>query len=106
MPGDGDGDFRDGGRAVARVWLTAAYLGLDFQPVASVNLLLARLRAEGPGGFPPRAVEFLHRADKAFRAAFPDVEDKNGLVLMFRAGHAPAIAEGTFRRDLSTFMVK
>jgi len=106
MPGDGDDDFRDGGRAVERVWLTAAYLGLAFQPLASVNLLLARLRAEGPGAFPPRAVEYLRRAESSFRAAFPSVEDKNGLILLFRIGHAPLIPEGTFRRELSTFMVK
>jgi molybdopterin/thiamine biosynthesis adenylyltransferase len=106
MPGDGDADFREGGRAVARVWLTAAYLGLDFQPVASVNLLLARLRSEGPGAFPSRAVAHLRRAEEFFRAAFPEVEDNNGLILLFRVGHAPPIAEGTFRRELSTFMVK
>lgn len=106
MPGDGDAEFREGGRAVARLWLTLAYLGLDFQPVASVNLLLARLRSEGAGAFPPRAVDHLRRAEESFRTAFPEVEDKNGLILSFRAGHAPPIAEGTFRRELSTFMVK
>ena len=88
------------------MWLTAAYLGLDFQPVASVNLLLARLRSEGPGAFPSRAVAHLRRAEEFFRAAFPEVEDNNGLILLFRVGHAPPIAEGTFRRELSTFMVK
>lgn len=106
MPEDGDEDFRDGGRALERLWLTATHLGLAFQPLASVNLLLARLRAEGPAAFPPRAVGYLRRAESAFRTAFPEVEDKNGLILLFRVGHAPPIPEGTFRRELSTFMVK
>ena len=106
MPRDSDDDFLNGGRAVERLWLTAAYLGLAFQPLASVNLLLARLRAEGPMAFPPRAVDYLRRAESSFRTAFPEVEDANGLILLFRIGHAPPIPEGTFRRELSTFMVK
>lgn len=106
MPGDSDVDFLEGGRAVERVWLTAAYLGLGFQPLASVSLLLARLRSEGPAAFPPRAVDFLRRAEEYVRTAFPAVGDKNGLILLFRVGHGPSIPEGTFRRELSTFMVK
>lgn len=49
LPGEDAAAFFQGGRAVQRVWLTAAALGLGFQPLAALPYLFMRAEAGGTG---------------------------------------------------------
>jgi len=78
-----------GGRAVERVWLTAASLGLAFQPVTSLVYMFEMLDGSAATVFSAREREELRglraRFDALFRAA-----EGNTRLMLFRVAVAGA----------------
>jgi nitroreductase len=96
-------DFARGGRALERVWLTAARLGLDFQPMTAITLFRLRWRLNGPADFSPAHRRLLAglwpRYDRLF-----EVEEDESHIMLFRLGHGRPVACRTLRKPLSHFI--
>ncbi len=93
-------DFLEGGMALERVWLTATRLGLAFQPMTAITLFWLRWKLDGESDFSARHRKLLGNVWAGFEALFPDIGNACWPVMLFRAGHAPAIRHGTPRRKL------
>lgn len=93
-----------GGMAFERVWLTATMHGLTLQPMASLPLFWSRWKMGGEDAFPEPARPHIPRAMSILRSVFQEVDfEREGFLMLFRAGFAAEIPEGTFRRPLNTF---
>ncbi len=88
MDGTSDNAFVQGGRLLQRVWLTAASLGLAFQPMTGVTFLIQRLRMAGGEGLNEGHRELLRKAEKDLLTVFP-MEKGRAVIMLFRVGYAP-----------------
>jgi hypothetical protein len=83
MPSYSIDNFFDGGRAVERVWLTAAHEGIAFQPLSISTFLFNRLKYEGDRLFTEdMAAELAEMRGEAERLFSLDKESVD--ILMFR----------------------
>ncbi len=80
--------FMTGGRLLERVWLTAASLGLSFQPMTGITFLIQRLHMAGGEGLSEAHKNLLRDAGKDLKKVFPMEKDK-ATIMLFRIGHAP-----------------
>lgn len=104
-PGFSWRDFVIGGRALERCWLRLTNLGLAMQPMTAVTLFRLRWDMEGPGAFSARHQTMLGRLWPEFDALFPQADfSREGQVMLFRIGHAPAVRYGTYRKTGVAFL--
>ena len=98
-------DFIQGGRALQRVWLALEHHGLQMQPMTAATLFWLRWTWEGPSGFAPGHRKLLDKVWGDMRELFPDVDfQKQGPVMLFRAGYGPGIRHRTLRREVAGFL--
>ena len=98
-------DFLAGGMALERVWLTATWHGLAFQPMTAITLFWLRWRLEGPQSFSPAHQRLLESIWPQFQTLFPELGDDCWPLLLFRAGHAKPIAYETPRRAVEKAVI-
>lgn len=85
------------GRALQRAWLMATKLGLAFHPLGSLPIFLS-LRSRGAGlGILTARQKSLNQIAHQFSVIFPGAADQ-GLVLLFRLGHATSLPTRSLRR--------
>jgi len=88
--------FLLGGRAVERVWLTAARRGIDFQPMTAVTLFRLRCQLEGADAFQPRHRRLLRELWPLYEALWGG--EAPGHVMLFRLGYGRPVACRTLRK--------
>jgi len=90
--------FVQGGRAVQRVWLESALLGLSLQPIIGLPLLINRLNQNGLNGFLEGQQKLVERSAEMLPRLFSI--DKNGTMVMgFRLGQGQENITKTLRRQ-------
>ncbi|MEW5788458.1 MAG: hypothetical protein AB1899_11460 [Pseudomonadota bacterium] len=99
-----DVGYFDMGRALERVWLAATRAGLAFQPLGALPLLLVRATRMGGEGLSGEHRHLLEQADQAWRQAVPHLPRGEQLVMIFRTGHAMALAPHSQRRPQASFL--
>jgi hypothetical protein len=98
-------DFLTGGRALERIWLAMARLGISLQPMTAITLFWNRWLKEGGGNFKARHQLLLENAWRDYEQIFPSVDFKTeGHVMLFRFGIGPRIRSGTYRKDFKTLL--
>jgi hypothetical protein len=97
-PGRAPTDAFAGGRAMERVWLTAAAQGLAFQPLTAITYLFARLEAGGEGLSPAELAE-LPLLRSAWRELLHTPEGHSE-VMLFRVAKAPPPTVRALRRPV------
>jgi molybdopterin/thiamine biosynthesis adenylyltransferase len=100
-------DFMLGGQALQRIWLAMEHHGLQMQPMTAVTLFWLRWLWEGPTSFSEKHRKLLERVWQDLKGLFVSVDfEKQGLVMLFRAGYGPGIRHRTLRRDAGEFLMK
>ncbi|MBI5894629.1 MAG: ThiF family adenylyltransferase [Desulfobacterales bacterium] len=97
-------DFIQGGRALERVWLTAARLGLDFQPMTAITLFRLRWLLDGKSAFSPIHQSLLQTLWPRYERLFQVADDRESHVMLFRIGHGRPVACRTLRKPLAGFI--
>lgn len=92
--------FINGGRALQRLWLTAASLGLSFQPMAGITFLIQRLYLDGGRGLEGGHRRIVEAAERRLREVFPSTRG-DAIVMLFRTGYAAPPAVGSLRRPVT-----
>lgn len=92
-------DYVRGGRALQRVWLTAASLGLSFQPMTGITYLMQRLYLFDGSGFSPEHRRLIEEAETRLKEVFPIRRDR-AIIMMFRCGYGPAPAAVSLRKPV------
>jgi len=88
VDGKGVDSFVNGGRLMQRVWLTAASLGLSFQPMTGLTFLVNRLRLAGGEGLSEKHRELVRTAEALLKTVFP-LEERESMIMLFRLGYGP-----------------
>ena len=88
MDGTGPESFVNGGRLLQRVWLTAASLGLSFQPMTGITFLLHRLHLAGGEDLSPTHRALVRAAETSLKDVFP-IREGRSMIMLFRAGYGP-----------------
>jgi len=99
MPNKSAAEYFCGGRAVERLWLTAAELQLALHPMTSLPYLLMQFRTGDECAFDPESQATLQELSPRYRKLFP-VPDKNAQVFLFRLSYADETTRRSLRRDL------
>ena len=102
ISGPGTEQFLDGGRALERIWLTAAHLGLCFHPVASLPVFLAHMR-EGGRRLLPRHQRLARQMRERFYKLFPAMSGRT-IQMAFRIGYGPRPPVRSLRRAANTVL--
>ncbi|MBI5551723.1 MAG: ThiF family adenylyltransferase [Desulfobacterales bacterium] len=97
-------DFIQGGQALERVWLTAAALGLDFQPMTAITLFRLRWLLDGKHAFSPTHRRLLQTLWPRYEQLFQVADDSESHVMLFRIGHGRPVACRTLRKPLADFI--
>jgi molybdopterin/thiamine biosynthesis adenylyltransferase/nitroreductase len=93
-----------GGRALERVWLTAASLGLDFQPMTAITLFRLRWLLDGKHAFRPAHQRLLKTLWPGYERLFQVADNRESHVMLFRIGHGRPVACRTLRKPLAEFI--
>lgn len=96
-------DYLKGGRLMQRVLLKIAEEGLSVQPMMAIPIFIINLQVNGGIFFPSRQRAQLLKIKEQFFRLF-DLNDKAGLILLFRLGYAPAPTARSLRRPVSDFL--
>jgi nitroreductase len=89
-----------GGEIFHRMWLTATRHDLAVQPMAALPLYLLRVERAGEAGFEARHLRLLRSLKAGLIDAF-QVRPQEGVIMLFRLGHAPAPTGRSARRPVS-----
>jgi molybdopterin/thiamine biosynthesis adenylyltransferase/nitroreductase len=99
LTGSGAVDYFRGGRAVQRMWLTAAGMGIAVHPMTAMTYFFARLGRGGGEGFSQTEIGELGHLRSRFGAMFqitPSATD----ALLFRIGFADGAMKRSLRRPI------
>jgi len=99
VAGSGADDYFRGGRAVQRMWLTAAGMGIAVHPMTALTYFFARLGRGGGEGFSQSEIAELEQLRSRFGAMFqimPSATD----ALLFRIGFADGAMKRSLRRPI------
>ena len=97
MPEDTPAAAVEGGRAMQRVWLTATMLGLSFQPMMGVPILIGRLKAGDSGDWTAAHRLLVREAERVMEEVLPSYPAALK-VMLFRVGYAAAPSGTSLRR--------
>ncbi len=101
-----DADFIYGGRALERIWLTAAQKGISFQPMTAITLFWTRWQQESGKNFSKKHNKLLNSLWTQYQSIFKKVDfSKNGHIMLFRIGYADNISCRTLRKDMNSFLM-
>ncbi len=92
--------FIAGGRLLQRVWLSAAAVGLSFQPLAGVPILIQKLCDESSVDLSPRQRALIARAELELNDLIP-IEKGSACVMMFRIGVSAPPTARSLRRPVA-----
>lgn len=90
--------YINAGVALQRIWLRATKLGLGFQPLTGVTLLMQRIREEGGTGLSEQHIALIHSTYRQIENICGDPEGK--ILMLFRIGHADPPSARTRRKPL------
>jgi hypothetical protein len=96
-------DLITGGRALERIWLTIASLGLDFQPMTALTLSRLRWQMGGAADFSPAHRKLLETVWPHYERLFNVQNDQEGHIMLFRVGRGRPIGCRTLRKPLEAF---
>ncbi|WP_062987753.1 Rv1355c family protein [Nocardia anaemiae] len=99
VPGVSRESYLLGGRAMQRMWLTAAAEGIALQPMTALPYLFARLERGGGHGLGKREQAELRELRVRYRRVF-DTDADHAEVLLFRLAHAGPPTARSLRRPL------
>jgi len=91
--------FVKGGRALQRVWLTAASLGLAFHPMTGITFLIQRLHTAGNQSFSISHQHLLEKLDRQLKEIVPIASEKQ-VIMAFRIGYADPPSDKSLRLPL------
>lgn len=98
VKGIGAKDFVRGGSALERVWLTATYNGLSFQPMTGITFLLNRLYFADGKGLSDSHIKLISETGARLKKVFP-LSDNKAMIMIFRIGRAHPPKVVSLRRD-------
>ncbi|MCF6246259.1 MAG: ThiF family adenylyltransferase [Desulfobacula sp.] len=99
-------DMINGGRALERVWLTLASLGLAMQPMTAITLFYQRVALNRERDFQLKHQKILNKIEKNYKELFHLVgkEPNRNQIMLFRFGHSDKIHCRTLRQDHTTLI--
>lgn len=98
-------DYLEGGRLMERVFLKIAEGGLVVQPMMGIPVFIINLQVNGGRFFSPAQRAELLRIKERFFRLF-DLNDRAGLIMLFRMGYAPPPTCRSLRRPLADFLME
>ncbi len=100
-----DESYFNGGRALERVWLKLTDLGIQIQPMTTINFFHYRYAKEGLINFDKKHHEKFELGMKQFATLFPEIDmQKNGQIMLMRVGYAPLIKTWTPRYEVDDLL--
>jgi sulfur-carrier protein adenylyltransferase/sulfurtransferase len=93
----------EGGRALERIWLTVASLGLDLQPMTAATLFRMRWQMGGATEFSPSHRKLLNRLWPRYEKIFDVQNDSETHIMLFRIGRGRPVGCRTLRKPLTAF---
>ncbi len=96
-------DMITGGRALERIWLTVASLGLAFQPMTAATLFWLRWQMGGQDDFSPVHRKLLTEVWPHYRRLLGVQSESEGHVMLFRVGRGRPVSCRTLRKPVDAF---
>jgi hypothetical protein len=96
-------DLIVGGKALERIWLTVASLGLAFQPMTAATLFWMRWQMGGQNDFSHAHRQLLNGLWPQYRRLFEVQHESEGHVMLFRIGKGRPVSCRTLRKPLASF---
>lgn len=104
MPSRTAAAFFWGGRAVERVWLTAAQRQLALHPMTALAYMMSQHSAGGRSDLDADTQKTLHELCPRYKRLFP-VSDGGAAVFLFRLSYAEETVQRSLRRHLDDVLV-
>lgn len=96
-------DMITGGRALERIWLTVASLGLAFQPMTAATLFWLRWQMGGADDYSLAHQKLLTEVWPQYRRLFDVQSESEGHVMLFRIGRGRPVSCRTLRKPVASF---
>ena len=101
MPSTSREDYFAGGRAMERVWLTAAARGIAFQPMSALPYLFARIRSGEDGMLSVETRKGLQGMRRQYEGLFGlSPNERRGEILLFRLAEVASPEYRSLRRPV------
>ena len=97
-------DYIRGGEVMERVWHEITLNGLSIQPMEALPIFLINLKLNGGRDFTQNQKRKLENLKREFFSLF-EIDDQNGLILLFRIGYARPSSTRSLRRPLESFLI-
>ncbi|OGW85426.1 MAG: hypothetical protein A3C35_03375 [Omnitrophica bacterium RIFCSPHIGHO2_02_FULL_46_11] len=97
-------DYTVGGEIMERVWHEITCEGLAIQPMEALPIFIINLLQTGGHDFDNKQRRKLEELKRQFLSLF-ELSDQNGLILLFRMGHAEKPKIHSLRRPLESFLI-
>lgn len=104
--GKGNENFLKGGMALEKIWLNFTQKELSFQPMTAITLFWHRWQNGRKEDFSENHQKLLTNVWKEYEELFSDVDFANDShIMLFRFGIGKEIQCGTYRKDISSFLI-
>ncbi|MBI1977865.1 MAG: hypothetical protein HYS55_03850 [Candidatus Omnitrophica bacterium] len=97
-------DYLRGGEVMERLWHEITLKGLALQPMEGLPIFIINLNLTGGKNLAPKQKKKLEELKSEFYSLF-GINDRNGLILLFRMGYAPPPSAHSLRRPIESFLI-
>ena len=97
-------DYVRGGELMERLWHEITLLKLSLQPIEALPVFIINLNLTDSRDLSDKQKKKLKELKSAFYSLF-EIDDRNGLILLFRMGYAPPPSARSLRKPLREFLV-
>ena len=97
-------DYVRGGEIMEQLWHEITLLGLSIQPLEALPIFILNLNLTGGKNLNPKQKNKLYQLKSELYRLF-NVNDQNGLLLLFRMGYAPPPSAKSSRRPVDDFLI-
>ncbi len=97
-------DYILGGEVMEKAWHEIAGLGLSIQPMEALPIFIINFNLTGGHAFTLEQREKIAKLKQEFLSIF-GITNQNGLIFLFRIGHADPATTHSLRRPLESFLL-
>ena len=98
-------DYTRGGEVMERIWHEATVQGIAMQPMEALPIFIVNWKLNQVQDFSEKQKRLLLQLKEKFESLF-QLQEKNGLVMLWRVGYAPAPSARSNRRPIQSFIVE
>ena len=97
-------DFILGGEVMEKLWHEITLQDLSIQPMEALPIFILNFNLTGGRNFPDDQKKQLRNLKRDFLSLL-QLDEQNGLILLFRIGYAPPPTAHSLRRPLEDFLI-